>query len=315
VMFHALDVLLAKSFRRKRSATYYTGVALLFCVLFMGFTGYLLPWDTLSVVATAVGTGLPNEIPLIGPYITEFFRGGTAIGSQTLPRFFAFHISVVPMMVALALGLHVFFIRGHGIRRPVGPYKKRVPFYPDFILRQSLVCLWVFGILLTVAILLPVGLRPEGDPMAPAPEGIKPEWYFLAAFQAIKFGGNLTFLTSVGVTAELLSLILLGSAIAVFVLMPMLDSQGSGRVWKWIVRVAAVTFAALTLYAMFRSAPEVESAAEVAQSISGLRVRTLGFLAPFWLLVVTSTWILLSQIRLHDRMTISGMPTRCDKAD
>jgi len=39
VMLHALDVLLARTFRRKRSATYYTGVVLLFCVLFTGFTG------------------------------------------------------------------------------------------------------------------------------------------------------------------------------------------------------------------------------------------------------------------------------------
>lgn len=313
VILHALDILLAKTFRSKRSPTYYTGVLLLFCVLFMGFTGYLLPWDILSVVATAVGTGLPNEIPLIGPYITEFFRGGTAIGPQTLPRFFALHISLLPMIVALILGFHIIFIRRHGMRRPIGSYRKRVPLYPNFILRQGLVCLWIFAILLTVAILLPTGLRPEGDPLAPAPEGIKPEWYFLAAFEAIRLGGNLTFLSSIGVTAELLSLILLGGVIAVFTLMPMLDSKGSGRAWKWIIRIATFTFIALTLYAMFRSTPEVESVAEVAERTSELRVRTLGFLAPFWFMVVTLTWILLSQIHLHDRIASSKMPTRSDK--
>lgn len=314
VMLHALDVLLAKTFRRKRSPTYYTGVVLLFCVLFMGFTGYLLPWDTLSVVATAVGTGLPNEIPLVGPYITEFFRGGSAIGAQTLPRFFAFHISIMPMTVALALGFHIVFIRRHGMRRPIGPHKKRVPLYPDFILRQALVCLWVFAILLTAAILLPAGLRPEGDPMAPAPEGIRPEWYFLAAFEAIRLGGHLTLLSSVGITAELLSLILLGGAVAVFALMPVLDGKGSGRAWKWIVTVVAVIFLALTLYAMFRSAPKVESVTEVAERTCELRVRTVGFLAPFWLSAVTLTWILISEIRLHDRATASGLPTHRKKA-
>ncbi len=314
VMVHALDVLLAKMFRRKRSPTYYTGVLLLFCVLFMGFTGYLLPWDTLSVVATAVGTGLPNEIPLVGPFITEFFRGGSAIGAQTLPRFFALHISIIPMTVGLALGFHIFFIRRHGMRRPTGLQGKRVPLYPDFILRQSLVCLWVFAILLTAAILLPAELRPEGDPMAPAPEGIRPEWYFLAAFEAIKLGGSLTFLTPVGVTAELLSLILLGGVVGVFVLMPVLDNKGRGGVWKWVVRVMAVTFVALTLYAMFSSTPGVESATDVAGRTSELRVRTLGFLVPFWLSVATLTWILISQIRLHDRITASGMSTNVGKA-
>jgi cytochrome b6 len=314
VMLHALDVLLAKTFRRKRSSTYYTGVVLLFCVLFMGFTGYLLPWDTLSVVATAVGTGLPNEIPLVGPLITEFFRGGASIGAQTLPRFFGFHISSLPMTVALVLGLHILFVRRHGMRRPTGPQGKRVPLYPDFILRQALVCLWVFAILLTAAILLPAELRPEGDPMAPAPEGIRPEWYFLAAFEAIRLGGNLTFLTGIGVTAELLSLILLGGAIAVFVMMPALDRKGRGSVWKWLVRATAVTFVVLTFYAMFRSAPEVESVTDLAGVTSELRVRALGFLVPFWLSVVTFTWILISQIRLHDRITASGLSTPLGKA-
>jgi len=313
-MLHALDVLLAKTFRKKRSYTYYTGVVLLFCILFMGFTGYLLPWDTLSVVATAVGTGLPNEIPLVGPYITEFFRGGTAIGAQTLPRFFALHISIIAMTIALALVLHIVFIRRHGMRRPIGPYKKRIPFYPDFVLRQSLVCLWVFAILLTAAILLPAGLRPEGDPLAPAPVGIRPEWYFLAVFEAIRLAGHLTFLNPVGITAELLSLILLGGVIAVFVLMPVLDSKGSGRTWKWIVRLAAVTFVVLTFYSVFRSAAEVEPMVEVAQRACELRVRTLGFLVPFWLSVVALTWIFTSQIHLHDRITATGMRAHHDKA-
>ena len=150
--------------------------------------------------------------------------------------------------------------------------------------------------------------------MAPAPEGIRPEWYFLAAFEAIKLGGNLTFLSRIGVTAELLSLILFGGAIGVFALMPVLDRKGRGSVWKWLVRTVAVTFVVLTLYAMFRSAPEVESLADVASLTSEMRVRTLGFLAPFWLSVVTFTWILVSQIRLHDRITASGLSTHRSKA-
>lgn len=313
-MMHALDVLLAKMFRRKHSPTYYTGVLLLFCILFMGFTGYLLPWDTLSVVATAVGTGLANDIPLVGPYITEFFRAGSAIGTQTLPRFFAFHVSIIPMAIGLALGFHILFIRRHGMRRPIGPHRRRVPFYPDFILRQSLVCLWVFAILLTWAILQPAELRPEGNPMAPAPEGIRPEWYFLAAFEIIKLCGRLTFIARLGVTSELLSLILLGGAIGVFALMPVLDRKGRGAVWKWVVIAMAVTFVALTLYAMSSSAPPVESVTDVAVRTSELRVRTLGFLAPFWLSVVALTWILISQIRLHDRITASGLSTNLGRA-
>ena len=313
VMLHTLDVLLAKTFRRKRAPTYYTGALLLFGVLFMGFTGYLLPWDSLSVVATAVGTGLPAEIPLIGPYITEFFRGDSAVGAQTLPRFFALHVSMLPMTVGLALGFHIFFIRRHGMRRPIGPLRKRVPLYPDLILRQSLVSLWVFALLLTLAILWPAELRLEGDLLAPAPEGTRPEWYFLAAFEVIKWGGHLTFLAPLGITAELLSLILFGLAIGVFVLIPKLDRKGPGLVWRWIIRGGAIAFVALTLYAMLKSAPDGELATDVATRVSELRTRALGFLAPFWLSVFTLTWLLNAWIHLHDRMTASELSTHVAK--
>jgi quinol-cytochrome oxidoreductase complex cytochrome b subunit len=309
LMLHTLDVLLAKTFRKRRSPSYYSGVFLLFCTLFMGFTGYLLPWDTLSVVATAVGTGLFHELPLIGRHITEFFRGGATVGAQTLPRFFAFHVSMIPMIVGLGLGLHLFFVGRHGMRRPLSALKKRMPLYPDFILRQSLICVWVFAILLIAAILFPCELRPEGDLMAPAPEGIKPEWYFLAAFEVIRLGGDLTFLTPLGITAELLSLILLGAVCVVFVVMPVLDRQGPGRRWKWIIRVTALACVFMTIYAMFRSAPgtESESVAEVTTQISGLRIRALGFLLPFCLSILALTWVLLAQIQLHDRITASSM--------
>ena len=79
-------------------------------------------------------------------------------------------------------------------------------------------------------------------------------------------------------------------------------------------RAAAVTFVALTLYSMFGSAPEVKSVTEVTDRASELRVRTLGFLAPFWLSVIALTWILVSQIRLHDRITASEMSTHRSKA-
>lgn len=314
VMLHTLDVLLAKTFRRRRSPSYYTGVLLLFCMLFMGFTGYLLPWDTLSVVATAVGTGLFHELPLIGRYVTEFFRGGATVGPQTLPRFFGFHVSMIPIVVGLGLALHFFFVGRHGMRRPLGPQKRRVPLYPDFILRQGLVCVWVLAILITGAILSPAELRPEGDLMAPAPEGIKPEWYFLAAFEVIRLGGDLTFLTPLGITAELLSLILLGAVLAVFVFMPLLDRKGAGRIWKWIVKLTTLAFVALTIYAMLRSTPGGESAPEPSLRMSELRMRVLGFLVPFWLSVLTLSWVLLAQIRLHDRITASGMSSPMERA-
>ena len=66
-------------------------------------------------------------------------------------------------------------------------------------------------------------------------------------------------------------------------------------------------FVALTLYAMFSSKPGVEPVADVVGRTSELRIRSSGFLIPFWMSVVALTWILLSQIHLRDWITASGM--------
>jgi cytochrome b6 len=59
VFAHMLGIAFTKSYRRPREATWLTGVLLLGASLAFGFTGYLLPWDDLSLAATKVGTNLP----------------------------------------------------------------------------------------------------------------------------------------------------------------------------------------------------------------------------------------------------------------
>ena len=84
--------------------------------------------------------------------------------------------------------------------------------------------------------------------------------------------------------------------------------------WQWIVRLTTLTFVALTVNAMLRSTPGTESVPDLGPRISELRMRVLGFLVPFWLSVLTLTWILMAQIRLHDRITASGMSNPMEKA-
>ena len=311
VTLHALTVLLSKTFRGKRAPTYLTGLLLLLLTLFMCFSGYLLPWDVLSVAAIAVGTGLPREIPLIGPFITELLRGDGAVGPATLSRFFAFHVCMTPIALSIALSLHLVFIKKLGFYSPSGRDKKRIPYFPDFMLRQSVVWLLVFAVLVTWAILSPVGLRAQGDPLAPAPEGIRPEWYFLAGYEVLKQVGKLTFLSSLGNTAELLPLILFGIVGAVFVAMPLLDRKGRGRVWTGFVLAVTGAFGALTLFAIIQPEPQIKMAAGVAQRVADFRTRTVGYLVPFWLSVAAVTWFLGSSIRLRDRITAFRMPGAC----
>jgi len=60
------------------------------------------------------------------------------------------------------------------------------PFYPHHILDEMMIVVGLVGVVLTLAILLPFHLHDKADPMF-TPPGIKPEWYFLPMYQAIKY--------------------------------------------------------------------------------------------------------------------------------
>lgn len=66
---------------------------------------------------------------------------------------------------------------------------KTIPFFPDHVLTEARVGGLILLILLGIGVLgliFPVGLGPPADPMV-TPEHIKPEWYFLALYQILKF--------------------------------------------------------------------------------------------------------------------------------
>jgi len=65
--------------------------------------------------------------------------------------------------------------------------KKMIPFFPNFFLRDALLWLIVLNILLFLAVYFPWELGNKADPLSSAPEGIRPEWYFMFMFQTLKF--------------------------------------------------------------------------------------------------------------------------------
>ena len=71
----------------------------------------------------------------------------------------------------------------------ISPEEKTVPFWPDHLLYEAKVALW-FGVGLfiigIIGLFAPIGLGDPADPMV-TPEHTKPEWYFLALFQLLKY--------------------------------------------------------------------------------------------------------------------------------
>jgi len=191
VFVHLLSIWIAKSYRRPRELTWMSGVLLLLISLFFGFTGYLLPWDDLSFSATKVGTDIPRAIPVVGAWVTSLLRGGEDVTGDTLTRFFGIHVCILPVFLFLLLAIHIYLVQKQGMSLPLEAEGKQekvkeIPFWPNFVFREMIVWLLLVGILFSVAIYFPPSLEKAADVMAPAPEGIKPEWYFLFLFQTLK---------------------------------------------------------------------------------------------------------------------------------
>ncbi len=191
---HMFSVYLLKSYRRPREITWLTGVLLLFVTLGFGFTGYLLPWNKLSFFATKVGTDIAGSIPIIGNTILVFLRGGKEVTGATLTRLFGFHVMVLPLTIFLILGIHLYLIQKHGMALPVREARKEkegekirtIPFLPNFLYRDAIGWILVLGILVFLASVFPWELGEKADPLASAPAGIRPEWYFMFMFQTLK---------------------------------------------------------------------------------------------------------------------------------
>jgi cytochrome b6 len=187
---HMFSVYFLSAYRSPREITWVTGVILLFLSIGFGFSGYLLPWNELAFFATKVGTEIAGVVPVIGHFTLRFLRGGDDVTGATLTRFFGFHVAVLPAITTVVLGIHLLLVQMHGMSTPPkfdDTEVKKMKFVPNFLLRDLIGWILVIGVLAALAAIFPWELGHKADPFAPAPAGIKPEWYFLFMFQTLKY--------------------------------------------------------------------------------------------------------------------------------
>jgi quinol-cytochrome oxidoreductase complex cytochrome b subunit len=222
---HLATVFFMKAYRPPREITWISGTLLLFLALGFGFSGYLLPWNKLAFFATRVGTDIAGAVPLVGPALLRFLRGGDQVTGGTLSRFYGWHVAILPALATALLVVHLLLVQLQGMSVPPGQEaaaKKRRPmkFLPDFLLRDLFGWMLALAVLATLAALFPWELGEKADPFAPAFKDIRPEWYFMFMFQTLKLvpGGEIA-----GIEYEAIPILLFGAAGAVLLLVPFLD--------------------------------------------------------------------------------------------
>jgi quinol-cytochrome oxidoreductase complex cytochrome b subunit len=114
-VLHMLRVFLQAAYKKPRELTWIVGVVLLTLTMGFGFTGYLLPWDQRAYWATTVGTEIAGSVPFIGEYLQRLLRGGDSLSGATLSRFYGIHTLVLPLSIALFVGIHLLLIHQQGL--------------------------------------------------------------------------------------------------------------------------------------------------------------------------------------------------------
>jgi len=189
LFIHMFSVFFLRACYPPREITWVSGAALLIICICFGFSGYLLPWNKLAFSATKVGTEIAGVVPIVGHPILRFLRGGDDVTGATLTRFFGFHVAVLPATATVFIAIHVLLVQLHGMSVPpklIGQPVKKMKFMPNFLLRDLIGWILAIGVLAALAALFPWELGEKADPFAPAPAGIKPEWYFLFMFETLK---------------------------------------------------------------------------------------------------------------------------------
>ncbi len=232
LLLHMLSVLFMASYKGRREFTWLTGFILFNLAMGLCLTGYLLPWSQLSFWATTVATEAPGAIPVVGEMAKEFLRGGATVGNQTLGRFFALHVVGMPLILLGLIGVHLFCVKRRGISPPPfgadfqadelpdtfvhEVHQGGIPFFPNYVVKDGAVICFFLALLLAIIFFAPGLFFPPSafEPADPfvTPPHIKPEWYFLWAYQTLKI-----------FPSELIGLGVQGAFMTFLALLPFID--------------------------------------------------------------------------------------------
>jgi ubiquinol-cytochrome c reductase cytochrome b subunit len=203
VVVHMTQVFLHGAYKYPRELTWLFGVGLLFLTLGMMFTGQVLRWDGDAYWGVGVGAASAGRVPVAGPAIVNLMIGGQVIGGDTLSRFFALHVFIIPALLLAVLGGHLWLVLQCGISEPPKPgqpvdpktyhekyeneLKKGVPFFGEALLKDALFSSLV--VIVVVVIAAVAGPKGPGSPPDPTllSANPRPDWPFLWLFALMSF--------------------------------------------------------------------------------------------------------------------------------
>jgi ubiquinol-cytochrome c reductase cytochrome b subunit len=256
VLIHMVQVFLFGAHKYPREFTWVLGVCLLLMTLGMAFTGQVLRFDQDAYWGLGIGASIMSRVPLLGGWLVDLLLGGPIIGGNTLSRFFALHVFVIPGLLIALVSLHILMVFKLGINEWPMPgrlvkratylkeyeeltHKDGVPFVPDAFWKDLIFA----GCILLAVTLCAIVLGPFGPTGQPDPTIIqtvpKPDFFFLWLYAL------LSLLPPELETPVLLIAPVIG--IGVLLLLPFLSGEGEKSWKRRPIAVLTVLLAAVTL--------------------------------------------------------------------
>ncbi|MEI6492113.1 MAG: cytochrome b N-terminal domain-containing protein [Verrucomicrobiota bacterium] len=199
MLLHMTQVFLFGAYKYPREITWITGVILMALTLGLAFTGQVMRFDEDAYWGLGIGVAIMGRVPFLGEQLVNMMLGGPIIASDTLSRFFALHVFVLPGGILALVSIHLRMVLTKGINEYPQPgmvvrretydkeyaailKKEGVPFFPKAISKDLVAAaIVIFGIVACACFFGPKG--PLGPPNPVQIDTLpRPDFFFLWIF-------------------------------------------------------------------------------------------------------------------------------------
>lgn len=176
MLLHLVRTFVQGTHRRPGEIVWVTGVLLFAVLLGSAFTGQALPLDAEGYSGLLVASGLASEWGA-----GRLLLGGDYVTDATMGRMFAVHAILLPLAILVLLSGHIALAARRQSAEP------ELPTGPPWFWVVGGALLTMLAALVTLAVVSIPGVGVSQDPAGVTPTGVKPAWYFLPFYQALKF--------------------------------------------------------------------------------------------------------------------------------
>ena len=245
-----LRLVLIGAYRAPREVHWWLAAGTFLLILGLGVTGNILPWDQRGYWAAMVETNIAGATPVVGPAIKKVILGGSEFGNQTITRFHALHVSVLPGLLVLCGWAYAVLFGKDGYHGPAGS-ETAEPYWPRQALYDLAASSAALGVLAALTLAFHgYSLDAPADPSS-SDYPARPEWYFLPLNQLLHVFEGKEFIAT---------MVIPGGIVTGLLLLPLLDkviprkfAYIASRSFMMTVALAAFVLIGVAVYKDARS--------------------------------------------------------------